>query len=296
MISKEILKKIKRLELKTSRLVEGAVAGGYLSAFKGRGIEFTEVREYFEGDDVRAIDWNVTARMGQAYMKTFMEERDLTVMLAVDLSGSTGFGTTTQTKRELAVDFCAAAALLAVKNNDRVGLLAYTDKVELFVPPRKGKRHVMRLLADLSSFTPAGKGTNHHLAAATLMKTVKHRATLFWVSDFAGAEDSDGSKGMRAAAKRHELVPVVLRDRRELDMPDAGLVRFADPETGEAAYIDTSSSAFRKAFDEHAEKSESTVTALCKSLHAEPVRLWTGSSPIMPLMRYFRRKARHGRH
>ncbi len=156
MLPKEILKKIKRLEIKTSRLVEGQLAGSYLSTFRGRGIEFSEVREYLEGDDVRSIDWNVTARMNAPFVKTFMEERDLTVMLAVDFSGSMEFGTLAQTKRELAIDFCAAAALLAAGNNDRVGLIAYAEGIELFIPPRKGRRHVLKLLAELSALKPRG--------------------------------------------------------------------------------------------------------------------------------------------
>ncbi len=293
MISKEILRKIKRLEIKIARLVEGALAGSYLSTFKGRGIEFTEVREYFEGDDVRAIDWNVTARMGAPYVKTFMEERDLTVMLAVDLSGSMDFGTASQSKRELAVDFCAAAALLAVQNNDRVGLIAYTDRVEAYIPPRKGKRHAMRLLSELAALRPEGRGGDHSLAAGMLLKMVKTRATLFWVSDFMGA---DASRGLRAAARRHEFVPALLRDRREMDMPDLGVVAFADPETGGRVLVDTSSRAFRDAFVKGMADAEAVRASVLKKLRAEPVEVSTGSSPVTPLMRYFRRKARFGRH
>lgn len=292
MLSREIFRKIKRLEIKTSRLVEGSLAGGYLSTFKGRGIEFTEVREYFEGDDVRAIDWNVTARMGAPYIKTFMEERDLTVMLAVDLSGSMDFGTTLQSKGELALDFCAAAALLAVQNNDRVGLLAYTDRVEAFVPPRKGRRHVMQVLARLASLKPTGRGTDHAMAAGFLMKTVRHRATLFWVSDFIGM---DGPKAVKALAIRHELVPVALKDRREAAIPPVGLVEFVDPETGAKAFVDTSSPAFAEAYESEAGRIESARAALYKSLKAEPLEVFTGGSPITPLARYFRRKARRGR-
>ena len=293
MISKDILRKIKRLEIKTARLVEGALAGSYLSTFKGRGIEFTEVREYFEGDDVRAIDWNVTARMGVPYVKTFMEERDLTVMLAVDLSGSMDFGTLAQSKRELAVDFCAAAALLAIQNNDRVGLIAYTDRVEAFIPPRKGKRHAMRLLSGLASLAPSGRRGDHSLAAGMLLKMVKTRATLFWVSDFMGAE---ASRGFRAAARRHEFVPVLLRDRREKEMPGMGVVAFADPETGARVIVDTSSKAFRDAFARGVADAEAVRAAALKKLRAELVEVATGGSPVMPLMRYFRRKARFGRH
>jgi uncharacterized protein (DUF58 family) len=289
MLPKEILDKVRRLEIKTSRLVEGALAGSYLSTFKGRGMEFTEVREYAEGDDVRAIDWNVTARTAVPHVKTFMEERDLTVVLAVDLSGSMDFGTIAQSKKDLAVDFAAAAALLAVKNNDRVGLLAFTDKIEAYIPPRKGKRHVMRLLAALSAATPRGRGADFPLAAQFIMKTVKRRATLFWVSDFIGAT---GLRQLKALSKRHELVPVVLGDRREADMPRVGLVELIDPETGERFMVDTSSEAFRGALARERAKAEGMLGSLVTALRAEPVNVSTGESPILPLARYFRRKAR----
>jgi uncharacterized protein (DUF58 family) len=293
MLSKEILKKIKRLEIRTSRLVEGAVAGGYLSTFKGRGIEFTEVREYSEGDDVRAIDWNVTARMGTPYVKTFMEERDLTVMLLVDLSGSMDFGATGQTKAALAVDFCAAAGLLAAKNNDRVGLLAYTDRVESFIPPRKGKRHIMRLLMELSTLKPKGTGTDLGPAAGFLMKTVRSRATLFWLSDFMGIPDA---RPIKAAAGRHELIPVLLRDRLEDGLPTVGYIELSDPETGDRLLVDTSSPAFSTYLEDALETREDARSALFRGLKTEPLLLWTGASPITPLARYFRRQARLRRH
>ena len=293
MLPREILKKIRRLEIKTSRLVEGSLAGSYISTFKGRGIEFTEVREYSEGDDVRAIDWNVTARMGQPFVKTFMEERDLTVILAVDLSRSMDFGTVAQSKKELAVDFCAAAALLAVKNSDRVGLVAFTDKVELFVPPRKGRRHVLRLLANLAAFSASGTGTEPASAATFLMNAVKQRATVFWVSDFVGV---NGAGSLRAASRRHELVPVLLQDRREEEMPAVGLVELIDPETGARMTADTSSRGFAQAFSESVRRARAARELVFRELKSEPIELWTGGSPIMPLARYFHRKARMRRH
>ncbi len=300
MLPYEILRKIKRLEIKTSRLVEGALSGGYLSTFKGRGIEFTEVREYVPGDDVRAIDWNVTARTGYPHVKTFVEERDLTVMLAVDLSASMDFGTTTQTKRELAVEFAAAAALLAVQGGDRAGLIAYTDRVELFIPPRRGKRHVMGLLAALSTVSPQGKKTDITVPAQALMRSLKTRSTLFWVSDFlegvnvnGGAEA--GRSALKALSRRHELVPVVPIDRREAGGPASGwgtTAELTDPETGECILADFSSPAFIRAFKEWRDSAEKNRTALFNSLRAEPVWLFTGSSPITPLAGYFHRQAR----
>jgi len=289
MIPKEILKKIKRLEIKTSRLVEGAMAGGYLSTFKGRGIEFNEVREYTEGDDVRSIDWNVTARMGAPFVKTFMEERDLTVVLVVDLSGSMEFGTVAQSKRELALDFCAAAALLAVQNNDRVGLIAHTDRIELFVPPRKGRRHAMRLLMEIASLKPAGSMTGYDGAAGFLLNTVKRRATVFWVSDFIGM---GLTPSIKAAARRHELVPALLQDVRETQMPDVGLMELVDPETGARVLADTSSSAFKAAYSGYLKKRDDARAVSFRGIRSEPVELWTGASPVKPLARYFHRQAR----
>ncbi len=292
MLPYEILRKIKRLEIKTSRLVEGALSGGYLSTFKGRGIEFTEVREYVPGDDVRAIDWNVTARTGYPYVKTFVEERDLTVMLAVDLSASMDFGTTTQTKRELAVEFAAATALLAVQGGDRAGLIAYTDRVELFIPPKKGKRHVLGLLAALSAIRPAGVKTDLAVPAKALMRSLTTRSTLFWVSDFLEAVNAPA---LKALARRHELVPVVPTDRREAGGPASGwgtLAEFVDPETGKRILVDFSSPRFIQAFKDWRARLEKERAALFNSLRAEPVWLSTGSSPVTPLAGYFRRQAR----
>ncbi len=297
MLPYEILRKIKRLEIKTSRLVEGALSGGYLSTFKGRGIEFTEVREYVPGDDVRAIDWNVTARTGYPYVKTFVEERDLTVMLAVDLSASMDFGTTTGTKRELAVEFAAAAALLAVQGGDRAGLIAYTDRVELFIPPKRGRRHVLGLLAALSAIRPSGIKTDLAAPAQALMRSLKTRSTLFWLSDFleAGRPAAGGLASsilLKALSKRHELVPVVPVDRRERELPVSGTAEFADPETGERILADLSSPEFIRAFKDWRTSAEKERAVLFNSLRAEPVWLSTGSSPVTPLAGYFRRQAR----
>ena len=289
MFSKELLKKIKRLEIRTARLVEGAAPGGYLSGFKGRGIEFTEVREYAPGDDVRAIDWNVTARMGAPYVKTFMEERDLTVMLVLDVSGSMDFGTAGATKRELAVEFCAAAALLAVQMNDRVGLLAYSGRVESFIPPRKGVRHVTGLLTGLAGLKSSGRGTNASAAAGFIMKTMKSRATLFWLSDFIG---TGNDRSMKAAARRHELIPVLVRDALEDGIPPAGLMELADPEGGGRLVVDTSSPAFASRLKAAVGQRDTARSALFRSIKAEPLELLTGVPPIKPLAGYFRRRAR----
>jgi uncharacterized protein (DUF58 family) len=209
-----------------------------------------------------------------------------------DFSGSMDFGAATQSKRELALDFCAAAALLAVKNNDRVGLLVYTDRVERFVPPRKGRRHVMRLLMELAGLRPEGRGTDPAPAAGYLMRTVKTRATVFWLSDFIGTADRGAVK---AASARHELVPVLLADRLETGIPPVGLVELTDPETGARLLVDSSSPGFAASLMDAVSERDAGREALFKGLKAEPLRLWTGVSPIMPLTRYFRRKARLGR-
>ncbi|HEX9859903.1 MAG TPA: DUF58 domain-containing protein [Nitrospirota bacterium] len=292
MLASGILKKIKRLEIKTARLVEGAVTGSYLSTFKGRGIEFNEVREYVEGDDVRAIDWNVTARMGVPYVKTFMEERDLTVIIAVDLSGSMEFGTSVETKRELALEFAAAVSLLAVQNNDRVGLIGFTDKVELFLPPRKGRRHAVRVMMELAAAKPQGRTADPALSAGFLMNAQRSRATVFWVSDFM---DMELPRTLKAVSRRHEIVPVLVRDIREDVMPDVGLVELADPETGGRMLVDTSSGAFRGAFEKTVAAREAKRAVLFRALRAEPVELVTGKSPIVPLARHFARQARQRR-
>lgn len=296
MLPYEILRKIKRLEIKTSRLVEGALSGGYLSTFKGRGIEFTEVREYVPGDDVRAIDWNVTARTGIPHIKTFVEERDLTVMLAVDVSASMDFGTTTQTKKELAVEFAAAAALLAAQGGDRAGLIAYTDRVELFIPPKRGKRHVYNLLTALSTVKPKGKRTDLAAPAELLIRALKTRSTLFWISDFLEAglpAAASGTRALKALSRRHELVPVVPSDRRERELPPGGgMAELIDPETGALVLVDLSSPRFIQAFKSWKDEAEKGRTALFNALKAEPVWLATGSSPITPLARYFHRHAR----
>lgn len=292
MLAKGILNKIRRLEIKTARLVEGAVSGSYLSTFKGRGIEFNEVREYVEGDDVRAIDWNVTARMGTPYVKTFMEERDLTVVIAVDLSASMEFGTAATSKRESALEFAATVSLLASRNNDRVGLIGYTDKVDVFLPPRKGRKNSVRLMMELAAAKPSSKLADPALAAGFLMKAQRSRATVFWVSDFM---DMEMNRTLKAVSRRHELVPVVVRDKRETDMPGVGLVEFADPETGEAALVDTTSKAFADAFTRAASERDAKRALLFRAMRAEPVELVTGGSPITPLARHFDRVARQRR-
>jgi len=280
------LRTIRRMEIKTARLVQGAVSGNYLSTFKGRGIEFNEVREYVEGDDVRAIDWNVTARMGTPYVKTFVEERDLTVILAVDVSGSMGFGTHGGFKSDAAAGFAATVASLALLNNDRVGLVTFSAGVESYVPPRKGRRQAVRIIDTLTGAGAAAGTSDPARAAGFIMNTRKTRATVFWVSDFMGTEDPRSLKGL---AKRHEFVPVRVMDVREREFPRSGIVELYDPETGRRGLYDTSSESFRRAVKSFAAEEDERLGVMFRSLKAIPIELRTDEPPVVPLGRYFNR-------
>jgi uncharacterized protein (DUF58 family) len=236
-VASELFKKAKKIEIATRRLVDERLAGQYHSVFKGRGLVFSDVRPYVPGDDVRVIDWNVSARMNAAHVKQFVEERDRTVNLMIDMSASGVFGTGAHSKRELAAELAAMVAFSAIKNNDRVGLFLVTDKVERYVPPKKGRRHVMRVVSEILSFVPASRTTNLGAGLDFLGKIARRRSVVFLVSDFL----SDGwDRPMRIAAQRHELVPVVLADPVELALPRVGLVEFEDLETGEVVSFDTS--------------------------------------------------------
>lgn len=236
-VASELFKKAKKIEIATRRLVDERLAGQYHSVFKGRGLVFSDVRPYVPGDDVRVIDWNVSARMNAAHVKQFVEERDRTVNLMIDMSASGVFGTGAHSKRELAAELAAMVAFSAIKNNDRVGLFLVTDKVERYVPPKKGRRHVMRVVSEILSFVPGARTTNLGAGLDFLGKIARRRSVVFLVSDFL----SDGwDRPMRIAAQRHELVPVVLADPVELALPRVGLVEFEDLETGEVVSFDTS--------------------------------------------------------
>jgi uncharacterized protein (DUF58 family) len=225
MIPKEILKKIRRLQIVTNRVVSDVFAGEYLSVFKGRGMEFNEVREYQPGDEERDIDWNVTARMGRPFVKKFVEERELTVMLLVDASASSRFGTRDRFKSELAAELCAVLAFSAIRNKDRVGLVIFTDRIEKFVPPGKGSRHVLRVIREVLYFRPQGRGTDISLALDYLNRVIRRRSVVFLVSDFLAA---GFERALRVSARRHDLVALLVRDPREEELPPAGLVRLED--------------------------------------------------------------------
>src|SRR3954452_18763259 len=245
----EILKKIRALEIKTRGLVETAFAGDYHSVFKGRGMNFEDVREYQPGDEIRAIDWNVTARMGSAFVKKFTEERALTVMLVVDGSASGNFGSTTQSKRELACEVRCLLSFSAIRNNDKVGLLLFTDRVELFIPPKKGRSHTFRIIREILFFAPAGRGTAPALALDYLNKVVTRRAVVFFVSDF---QAGDFSRELAVSGRRHDFIAIHVQDEREMTLPNIGIITLEDAETGEQIEINTSDRATRMHFAEAA--------------------------------------------
>jgi len=251
MIPKEVLQQIRRIQITTSRMVTDVFSGQYQSVFKGRGMEFDEVREYQVGDEIRSIDWNVTARMGHPYIKKFMEERELTVMLLLDLSASSYFGTVSKLKRQIAAEICSVLALSAIRNNDKVGLIIFTDKIEKFVPPKKGISHVLRIIREALYFNPQGRKTDIPAALEYLNKVCKRSTVTFIVSDF---YDTNFEKPLSIANKRHDLVSITITDPKELALPNIGMAQFDDPETGKTFNLDTSNEALRRNFRENALK------------------------------------------
>ncbi|MBL9030886.1 MAG: DUF58 domain-containing protein [Phycisphaerae bacterium] len=292
MLTDELMREVRRLQVRTRRRVEGLFAGRYHSAFKGRGIEFSEVREYEPGDDVRAIDWNVTARTGRPFIKRFVEERELTVVLAVDISASEAFGSAGRPKRRLAAEAAAVIALSAARNNDRVGLLLFSDHAELYVPPRKGRTHLLRVLRELLSFEPRGRGTDLAGAADVLGGVLTRRALVFVVSDFLA---SGWETRMRVLRRRHEVIALTLSDPRERSLPKAGLVEVTDPETGARAVVDCASRAARAGFERAWQESEAAVRTALDRARVGRIALSTDEPFVPALIAYFtaRERRRH---
>jgi len=289
MIPKEILKKIKRIEIQTRGIVNDVFSGQYHSVFKGRGMDFSEVREYQYGDYVRTIDWNVSARVGHPYVKVFEEERELTVMFLVDVSSSANFGTFEQMKGELAVELCAVLAFSAIKNNDKVGLIIFTDRIEKYVPPKKGKSHVLRVLRELLYFQPRGIETDINAALEYLNRLTRKRATVFLVSDFL----SEGyEKALQIANKKHDIVAITIIDPRERAMPGVGLIEFEDAETGETVVIDTSDAALMNMFTSQTEQERLKREKLFKSMNIDFIDIYTNRSYVEPLVKFFRMRAK----
>ena len=291
-VTREILKQVRRIEISTRGLVNDVFSGEYHSVFKGRGMSFAEVREYQYGDDIRGIDWNVTARTGAPHVKVFEEERELTLMLVVDVSASAEFGTRSRTKAELAAELCGVLAFSAIKNNDKVGLILFSDRVERFVPPRKGRRHALRVLRELLFHPAKGKGTDIGRALEYLARVAKRRAVVFLVSDFlAGNYD----QALSVAARRHDLVAVRVGDRREQEIPPMGFVEFEDPETGERVLVNTSQGLFRQRFSEHRADARRRVDELLRRCRVDSIDATTGTPYEKALRRFFEERGRRVR-
>ncbi|MCP4257112.1 MAG: DUF58 domain-containing protein [Planctomycetes bacterium] len=291
MIPEELIKKIKQIQIYTSRAVNASFAGQYESVFKGRGMQFDEVREYTPGDDIRTIDWNVTARTGKPYIKRFVEEREMTVIFAVDLSASGEFGTVNKMKNELAAEFCAVLAFTAAKNNDKVGLLIFTDQIELYIPPKKGSRHMLRLIRELLYFKMPRRKTKISLALDYIAKVIHKKATVFLVSDFI---ESEFKKPLSLLNKRHDVIAVPVRDKVEISMPSVGLIEFQDAETGEIILIDTSSRKFHNQYDNKSLSRFKELKSLFRSINVDCVPVSTDKPYIQDLVQFFH--MRHRRH
>src|SRR5216110_1819271 len=285
----EILKKIRTLEIKTKGLVETVFAGDYHSVFKGRGMNFEDVREYQPGDEIRAIDWNVTARLGTAFVKKFTEERELTVVLVVDVSASGNFGSAAQSKRELAAEIACVLAFSAIRNNDKVGLLLFSDRVELFIPPKKGRSHTLRIIREILFFEPAGRGTAPALALDYLNKVVTRRAVVFFVSDF---QTGDFSRELAVSGRRHDFIAVHIQDERENVLPDVGIITLEDAETGEQIEINTGDRTTRAQFSAMAETHRAELNRTLRRNNIDAVSLRTGENYLPALRSFFKQRER----
>ena len=287
MISADLAKRIRLIEITTSRAVNDVLAGEYHSVFKGRGMEFDEVREYAPGDEIRTIDWNVTARMGRPFVKRFVEERELTVLLAADLSASGAFGSGKRFKNEAAAELCALLAFSAIKNNDKVGLLLFTDRVEKFIPPKKGSSHVLRLVGELLRAQPAGKGTDVGLALDYLGRVSHRRSIVFLISDFL---DEGFDKPLRVVARRHDLVALSVTDPRERELPPVGLIELEDAETGRRMTFDSSSARSRAQYAELADRRRLSRRELFRSTGVDEIEVSPNDDYVRDLMLFFKRR------
>ena len=289
METRELLKQVRQIEIKTKGLVNHVFSGEYHSVFKGRGMEFAEVREYQIGDDIRNIDWNVTARFSHPYIKVFEEERELTVMLIIDLSGSLSFGTINKTKQQIAAELSAILAFSALKNNDKVGLILFTDKIEKFVPPRKGRKHVLRIIREVLSFEPEGKTTDIDTALQYFNNAIKKRSIAFLISDFI---DEGYEKILRVVGKKHDLIGVVLSDRREKEIPKMGLVKFVDVETGQQRWLNTSNKDVFELIIKMHKENEIRRKNLFLSSRLDSINIDTGEDYVKPLVQFFKMRGK----
>jgi len=290
-IPKELVKKIRYIQIYTSKAVNDVLAGEYHSVFKGQGMEFDEVRAYQPGDDIRTIDWNVTARTGHPYVKRYVEEREITVFFLVDLSASGSFGSREKLKNEIAAEFCALLAFSAIKNNDKVGLIVFTDVIELFIPPAKGTSHVLRLIRELLYFDPGKQrdrtGTDIALALDYLGRVMHKRGVIFLVSDFL---DQNFEKPLGVLARRHDLIGVTVSDPRESALPDVGLLEIQDAESGETIVIDTGSREVRNRYEQFAREKHERLSNLFKSFGVDHIQLFTDRDYVLDLVKFFRKR------
>lgn len=291
MLPKEVLQQIRRIQITTSRMVMDVFCGQYQSVFKGRGMEFDEVREYQPGDEVRSIDWNITARMGHLYVKKFIEERELTVMLLLDLSASSYFGTVNKLKRQVAAEICSVLAFSAIRNNDKVGLIIFTDRIEKFVPAKKGLSHVLRIVREALYFNPQGKKTDIPAALEYLNKVCRRSVVTFIISDF---YDNTFEKSLAIANKRHDLVSITITDPRELDLPNIGIAQFNDPETDDIFTLDTSSQALRQDFRQNALKIIGERKKIFDRLGVDNVDIHCNIPYNRTLFKFFRMREKRG--
>ncbi len=292
MLPKEILKKVREIEIRTNRLVNEVFAGEYESVFKGRGIEFAEVREYAPGDDVRTIDWNVTARFGKPFVKQFIEERELTVMLLVDLSGSEDFGSVARTKREIVAEVAALLAFSAIVNNDKVGYIAFSDQVEKFIPPKKGRRHVLRVIREILYSRAAKRGTCIKTALEYLGQVLAKRSVVFLISDF---WDQGYEQVLRVTQKRHDVIAIQILDPREREIPNVGLIELSDPETGEQMLIDTADRGYRQQTAKRVQTMIGERERLFRTIRMDDIQLQTDKPYLEPLIHFFERRAKRFR-
>lgn len=287
MLPKEILRQVRRLEIKTRKLVDENLAGKYHSAFKGQGMEFADVRAYQEGDDVRSIDWNVTARAGEPFIKNFHEERELTVMILVDMSGSQEFGSGMKSKRELAAELTALFSFSAIRNQDKVGCLIFTDRIELFVPPKKGKKHALRLIREILAFEPKGLGTDIAQALRYFSQVVKRKAVVFLISDFM---DRNYDKPLRFVGSRHDLIAIPVWDIREVEPPPSGLFALEDGETGEEIIVDFGSRAVREAYKARALRMHEETMDQLKKAQVDTVSIDSSKPYEQALIQFFKNR------
>ncbi len=285
----ELLKKVRKIEIKTRGLSSQVFSGSYHSAFKGKGMTFSEVREYQPGDDVRSIEWNVTARYNHPFVKVFEEERELTVMLLVDMSESRAFGTRTQLKQDLITELCAVLSFSAIQNNDKIGVIFFTDKIEKFIPPKKGKSHILRIIRELIEFQPEHKGTDIAVALKYLTNIIKQRCIAFVISDF---DDSNFDDALKIANKKHDLVALKIFDEREHVLPDVGMVRLSDAETGEVRWVNTSDEQVRKLYALNAKHRDEKLNTLFMKSGVDFTEIATHQPYIKPLVNLFKKRER----